>query len=374
LRSLFGAALPTGALLFLGSLAGAIFGADAQSYLEPFLYLLCPAWFFQRFVRIWKTLRSPGMHSWAFCLGLSYSQRLYFCQAYINASAREFFPFAAAIAMTFFISRSIASHHMAAQKLTECVGIFLFETIIFYALLFAIIRFRLIIPQRRDIIRISFPALLPKMMRLGMKFLYRTTGVFSKRVLPVNAAILVQRQAMYLLRMDFFSLVLFPPIAFAISCVLLIFCKGPTGYIGDVSAIIAPFILMIDRTSVFDESAGALVRCWYYTVSEKDRFYANACFSFLFYAPFIALFFSVRIFDFNGNPPDLFFRSLSFLSGAFASAFFMAHRWMYSEWEGPHAAMVATTVLCCLLGCAIPHWGFLFPWIPIAGTWWLSRR
>jgi hypothetical protein len=371
-RSIFGPSVPREALLFLGAIAGTLFGADTQSMLEPFLYVLPAAWFFQVFIKIWGVVRYPRAHAWPFVLGLSYGQRLDICGSALNRSLREFLPFAAACVSVFFLVRSMALHRAAWGKLAECAGLFSIEAVLLFGILMLAVGWKLVLPKRKDRIRIAIFSLLLQTMHFPSTFFYKIIRNITRRFLPGTVAVLVLRQSMYLIRMDFFSLVLFPLLALALASVLLVVCKGAVAYVGEAAAVLAPFYIMIDRTPVFDESARKLASCPYYYVTVKNRFYANLCMAAVFCIPFIAVFLIARAGGSCLALPDFLFHACAFLIGIAAAAFFMARRWLRPEWDGSQAAMAATTVLCCVLGCAIPRWGMLFPLLSVAGTWWLG--
>jgi hypothetical protein len=366
---MFGPPLPYGALMFLGALAGALFGVDMKSMLEPFMYILPAAWFFQVFIKIWKMLRYSREHSWPFVLGLSGEQRLELCRAVLYRSVKEFLPFSAACLTSFFLVRSFAQHEPALKKVAEGVALFAIEAGLFYLALFSAIRWRVIEPKKKDRARIALPLMLTRLMHVSTSAVSNAIGAVAGRVLPGNVAVLLRRQSLYLLRMDFFSLILFPPLALAFAIILLVFCKGPLGYVGEAAALLAPFLLMIDRTHVFDESVGKILACPYYRVAGKDLLSANFCIAASACAPFLIAFVAVRIIDRSYGTSELLFHGAAMIAGTASSALFMANRWLRPEWDGPQAAMGAITVVCCLLGCAIPHWGMVFPLLYSAGMW-----
>jgi hypothetical protein len=360
-----------GSLLFLGALAGAIVGCSAQAQAEPFLYLLAPAWFFQVFIRFWKFLRYPRAHTWPFALGLSYRQRVGLSDNVLNRKLVEFVPLALGVIAAFSISQSIALRHIAWEKCAESFAFFLIETIGCFFGLFGVIRWNLISPiasDRRGLFFSTFELGIPNMRRFtGL------AGVIARKILPPCVAVLVQRQSMYLLRMDLFSLVVFPPLAIGITALLLFYIRGNFSLLGEAAALIAPFALMTDRSPIFDESSLKLSTCAYYSVHAPDRLCANACFAGLACAPFAALFLINGIIV-HGAHPVFLIHAAAFLVGMVGVALVMTYRWLDSGWTSSSSAMAATILLCAILGCAIPLYGIAFPLAALVGTYFLLKR
>ncbi len=336
------------------------------------MYVLPAAWFFQAFMKIWNLLRYSRDRSWPFVLGLSAEQRRELCRAVLNRVTREFLPFSGACLTAFFIVRSFAQHEPALKKVCESFVLFSIESSLFYLVLFYLVRWKLIVPKRKDRIRNAFPIALTRLSRFFTHALSSVAGAIADGLFPGAVAVIVRRQSLYLLRMDFFSLALFPPLALALAVILLVFCKGPLGYVGEAAALLAPFLLMVDRTHVFDESVGKIITCSYYRIAVRDLFSANAVIAVGAFLPFLAAFFAVRLLDRSYPAHDFLFHCSAMIGSAAAAVFFMANRWLRPAWDGPYAAMAGITVLCCLLGCAIPRWGIVFPLFAIAGTWRLS--
>jgi hypothetical protein len=370
-RSIFGPALPSGALLFLGAIAGAIAGADAQARAEPFLYLLAPAWFFQVFLQVWKLLRYPRTHSWPFALGLSYEQRRAFSHALLKRKVMEFCPLAFGAITAFSIGQSIVSRHAALDKCAESLWLFFIETTCCSLALFSAIRWRLIAPEKSDRSGPIFSAL--ELGTPNMTSIYRLSGACAKRVLPSSAAVLAQRQLMYLLRMDLFSLIVFPPLALVITALLLFYVKGAYTLVGDAAAVISPFLLMADRTPVFDESVKKLGSCPYYSPAAADLLLSNACFAVFACAPFAVLFLAAGI-PVHGGALGFISHTAAFLTGMLAVTILMTFRWLLPGWTSASSSMAATTLLCSVLGCAIPIYGVLFPLFSIVMIFILLRN
>jgi hypothetical protein len=51
----------------------------------------------------------------------------------------------------------------------------------------------------------------------------------------------------------------------------------------------------------------------------------------------------------------------------------MTFRWLLPGWTSASSSMAATTLLCAVLGCAIPIYGVLFPLFSIVMTFILLR-
>jgi hypothetical protein len=370
-RSLFGPPLPPGALLFLGAVAGAVAGADGQARAEPFLYLLAPAWFFQVFLQVWKPLRYPRTHSWPCVLGLSYEQRLGFSHALLKRKVMEFCPLALGAIAAFSIGQSIALRHAALNKCADCFSVFFIETACSSVALFSVIRWKLIAPIQSDRSGPIVSAL--KIGTPNLTSVYRLSGVFAHKVLPPGPAEIARRQLMYLLRMDLFSLIVFPPLALGITALLLFYVKGGFTLVGDAAAVISPFWLMADRTPVFDESIKKLGSCPYYSAAAADLFFSNVCFAVAACAPFAVLFMAARIFVYDLRPVSLIHLA-AFLTGLLSVALIMTFRWLLPAWTSASSSMAATTLLCAVLGCAIPTYGILFPLFSILGIFVLLRN
>ena len=371
-KSVFGPSLPTGALLFLGAIAGAITGCDAQARGEPFLYLLGPAWFFQVVVRVWNLLRFPRAHAWPFALGLSYEQRRSLSSVLLRRTIAGFCPLALAAVAAFTICQSIVLRRLAWEKLTGGFLLFFIEALCCSLSLYCAVLWKLITPIKSDRSGRFFSVLWP-----GSPFmasLLRLSGCIARSLLPSCVAELVQRQMMYLLRMDLFSLVLFPPLALVITGLLLFNVKGGHALVGDAAALIAPFWLMADRTSVFDESVKKLGSCPYYSTSATELLFSNACFAALACAPFAVLFLSARIPGHGANVLGFILHTAAFLTGILAMAIVMTFRWLLPGWTSAASSMAVTTLLCGILGCAIPGYGVFFPLFSILGIFVFLRN
>jgi hypothetical protein len=271
----------------------------------------------------------------------------------------EFCPLAFGAITAFSIGQSIVSRHAALDKCAESLWLFFIETTCCSLALFSAIRWRLIAPEQSDRSGPIFSAL--ELGTPNMTSIYRLSGAWAKRVLPSSAAVLAQRQLMYLLRMDVLSLIVFPPLALIITGLLVFNVKGGPALIGDASALIAPFWLMVDRTSVFDESVKKLGSCPYYSTTATDLLLSNACFAALACAPFAVFFLVARIHDHGADMPGFIMHLAAFSAGILAVATLMTFRWLLPGWTSATSSMAATTLLCAVLGCAIPTYGILFP-------------
>jgi len=360
-RSVFGNRLPAGSLMFLGAIFGLIAGADSQSRGEPILYLLAPAWFFQAFLKLWKLLRYPRAHAWPFPLGLSDAQRRRISLQFLQRTLIECGILSATAACAFFILQSIVMHRVAGDRLADCAAVFCFEIVSLYLFLLVLVSGKLLKPAPSDFPSIVFRMLKPQFAGMSMPGLYRACGAAAKRVLPGDAAVLALRQALYLVRMDLFSLVVFPPLALAISAVILFYAKGGMMLVGDAAAIVAPLWLMIDRSPVFDEATLKLHSCPYYRVVGRENVVSNACFAVLACAPFALVFLAARIPAHGADGAVFLMHAAAFLAGLIAIAMVMTYRWLQHEWTSSAAGLAATTILCAVLGCAIPIYGILFP-------------
>ncbi|HEX7511558.1 MAG TPA: hypothetical protein VF335_09675 [Chitinivibrionales bacterium] len=372
-RSVFGAALPAGSLMFLGAIAGVIAGADAQSRGEPILYLLAPAWFFQTFLKLWKLLRYPRSPAWPFPLGLSYAQRRGLARKFLGRMLIDCCVLSAAASTAFCIAQSMAMHRFAANKFADSAAVFFCENALLYLFMLALVAGNLLRPTKSDFPGLVFRVLTPRLGMVRLTALSRFCAGAAKRLLPGGAAILAQRQALYLLRMDFFSLSAFPPLALAITGFLLFYGKGNVGLVGEAAAIIAPFLLMIDRTPVFDEAAKKLFECSYYQYNPVDRVIANAGFAAVTCAPF-AVMILLRELHHVGSLLWLSLHVAAILLALSAAALCMTLRWLQTEWTMPLAAMAATSLLCGVLACAIPQWGIVFPVFALGTTFAFAKN
>jgi hypothetical protein len=371
-KSVSGPPLPTGALLFLGAVAGAITGCDAQARGEPFLYLLAPAWFFQVFLQVWKLLRYPRTHSWPFALGLSYEQRRSLSSALLMRTIAEFCLLALAAVATFTICQSIALRRLAWEKLAGGFLLFTIEALSCSLSLYCTLQWKLITPIKSDRLEPFFSAFRPGVP--SMTSLLRLSDFIARKLLPSGAAELAQRQMIYLIRMDIFSLVVFPPLALIIVASILFYVKGGYALVGDAAALIAPLMLMIDRTPVFDESVLKLRSCSYYAAPASDLLLVNACFSALACFPFAVLFLAAGIFVHGANLSGPMVHAVAFLTGMTGMAMVMAYRWLLPAWTSTSSSMTVTTLLCAVLGCAIPRFGIIFPLFSIVMIFFLLRN
>ena len=372
--SIFGKAMPAGAMLFTGALAGAILGYDPQGRAEPFLYMIAPAWFFNLFIKIWKLLKFPRNHTWPFILGLPYQQRLKLSFELLNRELASFLPLAFSAITLFTITQSFAVHHAALSKFTNSLAVFFAETAFLYMFILLTVKLSLITPVKRDFSRLLFFTPKRPVLNLTMNTMFVFSGNIARQFMPLRVTVLVQRQTMYLLRMDLFSLVVFPVITFAIAGALLFYLDGKNAIIADIAAIIAPFFLMMDRTPVYDESADKLDSCPYYRVSSKDRFRANIFFVLIACAPFGLLFLLLGLPGHCQSLRETAFRIAAFFSGMCAIAFTMSYRWLMPDWLNGSGALAGMTVLCAVLSCAVPVYGPLFSVLSILAVYFILNK
>jgi hypothetical protein len=360
--SVFGRALPVGSILFIGGIMGIVSGADMQGRGEPLLYFIVPACFMKYIVAIWKFMKYPREHSWPFILGISYNERTKLAIALLHRELPGFITLAFGSCAFYLICQSVGHRHAVVMKPALNAVIMSVEGILLYLCVVSAIKTGILSPVKKDCAGNAAASGNTTAHSSG-HLVYIVTSRLAGYFLPEKAAVLAGRQAMYLIRADLFSLSIFPAVAIIISGILLHYLGKNGTAIADIVTTTAPFLLMIDRTEVFDESVSRLYSCPYYDVNiiKTDMFLSGLFFAILVCLPFMLLYTASVIFSDERNAGIIWQRTASFLSGWTAGIYIMSNRWIKAGWIDGTAALAGTALICMVLARMIPVFGPLFP-------------
>jgi hypothetical protein len=355
--SLFGALPKPGAMVTFGIVLGIL--PKLSEYVDPFLYFFIPGFFIFLLSMVVPLLRSPRKETFAFILCLPPGARKQAAFRFVNTMQTRLIILVCGAIVSYGASHWSADGPIISGKTASFAAVLLAQTVFLYLLILSAIVAGVLRPSKHDPRRAGLFHLRRDTIKRGLS--RYILGIARTIAAPLNgpAGVILRRQVLYLLRHDFLTFSLSWAIAVPAITLVAFMVRNQGPAIISLSLFALLCLLLFITTSCLGDSAEKLHACPYYFFSKTAVLRANLLLALGFCAPFMILCLSLLARHAHESYLLIALDAGAFMLAGTSFCLSMAQLWSFGS--RPAAGAVALTLVCGLLGLAIPWYGILFP-------------
>jgi hypothetical protein len=359
--SLFGANAKPLDLLVVGGVVGAVAGIGPMFEFQPVLVFFPFAWFLYTMSRVFPFLSNPRRDAAPFALGVSYALRLELSTTFALRKGAELTAIGFLASVAFCLLRGILYHNFAFGETILMTAVIFGEVIPLFGALVCAIRLPIIRPSKRDEHPFRFFSPGSSLFAKQTASFFMHTAQSVSRLFTGEARIIAKRIVLYLFRGDIAGLTFFTAAGLIISLLITALFRDNQGFLSGLILLVGPIALLTAMTETMSESALRLHLCSYYSFKEKTVITVYFAFASVATLPFVFMY-AVKMLCLEGpvHVPSLL-RIAAYILSCAALSLSLSLRWASCAWTSVSISGFALTVLCALVGLAIPLYGPLLP-------------